>query len=213
MRPMRGGIAAAVVVGLLSAACATAPTPDQTSSPSPTADARSPAAPVAVSPGPTAAPIEPPVEWPRPLAWIRVGDVADGLGRVGDLIAVESGYFGWAVENQGYPVAWHSTDGLSWSRYELTIPIVPCSGRQRVPDGVISWGATNGTEAVLVGLEFEPDAAVCEASRAAAWMSPDGRSWTRSEAFGASGIDLVGAHGVWAAPGGWEAAKRKTQPP
>jgi hypothetical protein len=132
-------------------------------------------------------------------------------GRVDELLSFDAGYLGWTVEGaEGYPVTWQSADGVAWVRSELTKPISPCPGWVPRPDGEVEWGATNGREVVLVGLEYFPHASVCGVWRAAAWVSSDGRSWQRSPGFAGNGTDNQWAYGVWPVPGGWEAGVSDT---
>lgn len=195
MRSWRRGVVSTFVASLLVAACSVAPTPSPTASGS----SSPPTSTSVPSSSPTAG-------LPRPLAWIQIGEVGTATGRLGDLMAFDGGYLGWTAEgDEGYPVAWYSTDGVTWARSDLAKPIKPCPGWVERPDGEISGGAANGGRVVLVGLEYDPGASVCGTWRAAAWVTSDGRSWRRAEGFGGNGTDNRWAYGVWATPDGWEA--------
>ncbi len=140
-----------------------------------------------------------------PLGWVKVGDVK--AGGVGTLVAVNGGYLGWeAAGEEGYPVAWYSSDGLSWTHADLAKEVTPCPGWTARPDGEVSAGATNGKAVVLVGLEYAPGATTCGTWQAAAWVTSDGTTWQRAHGF-ASAIDgNAWSEDVWTTQNGWEAA-------
>jgi Tol biopolymer transport system component len=106
------------------------------------------------------------------VAWGPAGFVAVGI----DLANGSSDRVG---------AAWHSGDGVAWTRVELP-------EASRVRPAVVAW---TGSAYVMVGVVREDGA-----PRAAAWRSPDGRTWERvpdSDAFDIGGyIQFYSAAGT-----------------
>jgi hypothetical protein len=196
-------VATAIFSGLLVAACAPVVSPTPITAPSPSG----PSASTSAAPTPSSTPNSSPsaVADARPLGWVPIGEVKTGDG-IENFLAFDGGYLGWqATSPDSFPVAWHSSDGLSWTRTDLAKPVTPCPGWTRRPDGEVLADATNGKAVVLVGLEYVPGAATCGTWQAAAWVSRDGTSWKRAPGFGASIDGNAWSEDVWATPDGWEA--------
>ena len=205
MRSSHSWLAGTIVSGLLVVACAPA------ASPAPSAARPAVAGPSAnpttAAPAPTSGPsAQPPVvAGPPQLGWTHVTEARLG-GRLDQLLSLDGGYFGWTRED--FPLVWYSADGLDWVRSDMAKPVRPCPGWILRPDGEVLAAASNGDQAVLVGLEYDPDAAVCGTWRAAAWVSDDGTSWERAPGFGPEASGNVWTEDVWATPDGWEAVMK-----
>ena len=149
----------------------------------------------------------PPPTYGSTLTWVAIGEIP-GIADV----------FGWwfsegylalgAVEVDGdlAPVVWFSPNGTEWHRTDLSTPFKPCPGWVVRPSATVSHGWAAGGGAVVIGTEYVPDANTCGEERVVTWSTGDGRTWTKSAAFGPDG--LVGRYpvGIWATPEGWEAA-------
>ena len=115
------------------------------------------------SDGTTWSPVPPQASFQPPSGFMRMRGVAE---RNGTLVAV--GYQSRGGINE--PAAWVSSDGLTWQRVSDD-PVFAASGSQLAavstgPDGfvVIGYDTVDGRQ------------------RAAAWTSPDGRTWLRAPA-------------------------------
>ena len=156
-------------------------------------------------PSATPLPSQPAAADAGPLGWVSVGEVK--AGGIDLLLAMDGGYLGWeASGEQGYPIAWYSSDGLAWTDAELAKEVTPCPGWVARPDGEVTAGATDGKAVVLVGLEYAPGAAESGTWQAAAWVTTDATTWQRAPRFAATSGGNAWAHDVWATPSGWEAA-------
>jgi hypothetical protein len=74
----------------------------------------------------------------------------------------------------GHPAIWASADGITWSR--LPDSLAFASPRDRWNEILVDI-VSSGNGFVAVGVEQEDDAS---SANAAAWVSPDGMTWTRA---------------------------------
>src|SRR6476661_946992 len=104
-----------------------------------------------------------------------------------------------------------SVDGTHWATTVLGNQVKNCPGwgppgDEKVNDAVARAIATNGREFVVVGEEHLYDATSCANGgffRPVAWLSRDGRTWSRSDPLGRG--PRLRATAVWATPTGWRA--------
>jgi hypothetical protein len=94
-------------------------------------------------------------------------------------------YITFGQDQQGLNWAARSTDGRSWETVQLGVMVKPCPAYGAQPDSTVYVGATDGYQVVLAGVEYAMDVTPCGTQRAVAWVSSDGRTWQRSEGFGA----------------------------
>ena len=128
------------------------------------------------------------------IAELAVGDMIPTSGPEAGLVDVAWGPSGFvavgiALEPDGaVGGAWHSPDGLAWTRSELP---APATARPTA----VTW---DGSSFVAVGAVEEPGS-----PRGAAWLSADGRSWRRApdgDAFDIGGYVDTGEHPAWFGP-------------
>jgi hypothetical protein len=203
-----GRLPGVVLIVALATACSVAPeaspAPDPsslgpTATPTP-AQSASPASPT-FSPG-----ASPGADAPR---WEQIGQIT-AQPYVTELLGFDAGYVAFAGEYiTGSSDAWFSVDGKDWQQAPLERSS-PCRSAGEDDDGesrtdLIEAGASSGQAVLLVGstAEVNPANGYC-ATRAVAWLTHDGRTWQRSEAFG--GAPGTVAQAVWFTPDGWEAA-------
>jgi hypothetical protein len=152
---------------------------------------------------PTASAIAAPSQLlPPTLAW-KVLLKTGGQAGVTGAVATTDAYIAYGSGETG---SWasRSTDGQAWNSTPLSIMVKPCPTYGSTPDATVSSGATDGRQVVLVGIEYAMEAVPCGTYTAVAWISTDGKSWQRSQGFGA--VDgFAEATEVWSVPGGWEA--------
>ena len=127
------------------------------------------------------------------IAELAVGDMIPTSGPEAGLVDVAWGPPGFvavgiALENGAIGGAWHSGDGLTWTRSEL-----PDSTLARPT--AVTW---DGSSFIAVGAVEEPGS-----PRGAAWLSADGRSWRRApdgDAFDIGGYVDTGEYHAWFGP-------------
>jgi hypothetical protein len=205
VRMSRRSAAAVLILSALIAGCAAdsvttepATSPEATPSQPPTASNASPA-----PPSPSAPPLASQGHWER-------------IGLIGYraplqvLTSFAGGYV--AAAGSGDSTAWFSQDGRTWEErqpaemVERPCPQSPADYVAR--DGYVTAGATNGRHVLLVGGAYVFTAETCANNTIGlfgkvAWVTSDGRTWSRSETFGPPEAYVSS---VWATPGGWEAA-------
>lgn len=190
---------------LLAGCAAESVTTQPASSPATTSPSRPPAA-TAASPSPaTPYPSQPPSK----LHWEPIGNI----GYVPPLEVLTSFAGGYvAAAGSGDSTAWFSRDGRNWEeRQPLKIVERPCGQSPAdyvARDGYVSGGATNGRDVMLVGGASVFTAETCANNTIGlhgkvAWVTSDGRTWSRSELFGPNQAVVSS---VWAVPEGWEVA-------
>jgi len=127
------------------------------------------------------------------IADLAVGDMNPTSGPVAGLVDVAWGPSGFvavgiALENGVVGGAWHSGDGLTWTRSEF-----PDSTLARPT--AVTW---DGSNFIVVGV-----VEAVGSPRAAVWLSPDGRSWRRvpdGDAFDIGGYIDTGEYRGWYGP-------------
>ena len=133
---------------------------------------------------------------PPALAWTVLLKTGGPVGIVG-AVATADAYIAYGGDASGSWAA-RSTDGRTWISTRLSTSVKACPTYAVAPDFRVYAGATDGRQVVLGGVE-----SACGTYSAVAWISSDGKSWQRSEEFGA--VDgFAEATEVWAVPGGWE---------
>jgi hypothetical protein len=167
---------------------------------------------VSPSPVPTAAPSSASVFDPATAHWARIGAVPAASGGISNLVGFDGGYvaLGSAGDLEEPMVSW-SDDGQTWAATSLANSVKNCPGwgppgDEMVPDADAGAVAANGHAVVIVGSYQPHTPASCAATSfyPVAWVSEDGRTWSRSEPFSTSGASGR-ATAVWAIAGGWEA--------
>jgi len=207
MTGSRATIRAAVLLCVGVIAGCTAGTPTSPPLPAPSLGATpSPSGSSSSASGPTPAASVPPRATfvPAPgLAWHKLAVTGLRSGADGAVATTDS-YVAYGSDATGSWAA-RSEDGQVWTTASLSAPVKPCPSYEAQPDSSVFGGATDGLGIVLVGIEYAADVTPCGTQEAVAWISVDGgRSWQRSDGFGA--IDgFAEATEVWAVPGGWEA--------
>lgn len=128
------------------------------------------------------------------IAELAVGDMIPTSGPEAGLVDVAWGPGGFvavgiALEPDGtVGGAWHSADGLAWTRSELPEPSL-------ARPTAVTW---DGSSFVAVGAVEEPGS-----PRAAVWLSTNGRTWRRApdgDAFDIGGYVDTGEHRAWFGP-------------
>lgn len=124
------------------------------------------------------------------LAWTRIPDVPGAKGLPEGVVAGASGLVAWGndcvdVCGEVHGLLWTSTDGTDWA----VVPSAP-ELEEAAFGAVAAWSGGF----VAVGSEGHRDEQTGESSSsAAAWASPDGRSWTRvQDADAFEGASLTG---------------------
>jgi hypothetical protein len=150
---------------------------------------------------------------PGAATWVSLGPIQllGGLKdpTLGSIVGFDGGYVGLGGADTVGPVAWFSTDGVTWSPALLAKQVVNCPdwgppGNDMVNDAEARAIATNGRELVIVGEVVQRDSTPCGTLRAVAWHSSDGRTWVRSALFDEAASDTR-AVAVWPSSGGWQA--------
>lgn len=127
------------------------------------------------------------------IAELAVGDMIPTSGPEAGLVDVAWGPPGFvavgiALENGVVGGAWHSGDGLTWTRADLP------DSRLARPTAV-TWDGSSFIAVGAVETEGSP--------RAAVWLSADGRSWRRApdgDAFDIGGYVDTGEYHAWFGP-------------
>jgi len=207
MTGSRAPVRAAVLFCLAATVGCTAATPTSTPLPARSLDATpgpSGATPSVSGPTPAASvPSRATFVPPPALAWHKLAVTGLRSGADG-AIATTDAYVAYGSDATGSWAA-RSVDGHGWTTASLSASVKACPSYGAQPDSSVFGGATDGVGMVLVGVEYAVDVTPCGTQEAVAWISGDGgRSWQRSDGFGA--IDgFAEATEVWAVPGGWEA--------
>jgi hypothetical protein len=212
-----GRLAGLVLTVALATACSVAPeaspapdpsSPDATATPTP---AQPPSPPLMSvppsSPPPSISPTSSPEASPGADAprWEQIGQIA-AQPYVTELLGFQAGYVAFAGEYiTGSSDAWFSVDGREWQRAERELALCGVDDDGESGTDTIEAGASSGPAVLLVGstAEVDPASGYC-ATRAVAWLTHDGLTWQRSEAFGGA-LGTV-AQAAWSTPDGWEAA-------
>lgn len=206
---MSGRLSRVALIVALATACSLSPDISPSPDPSPSGATVTPT-PAQMSSPPLASM---PPSSPSPSAdaprWEQVGQIA-AHPYVTELLGFDAGYVAFAGEYiTGSSDAWFSVDGTEWQQVarELAPACQPAGldddGESRTD--LIEAGASSGPAVLLVGstAEVDPASGYC-GTRAVAWLTHDGLTWQRSEAFGGA-LGTV-AQAAWSAPDGWEAA-------